>query len=328
MNPASHAAPRRPRHLRRTTAALTVATLVALVALGACSSDSDDGSGSQTSKPSSSTTTTLAAGPADQPAPVDQRPPVAVNGLALRGGRLFLADLKGGEILAVDPENGRITARWGTALGLDAPDDLALATDGSLYFSGYLAGTVGRISPAGDVSTIATLGPGVNPIAFSADGELFAGRAQLAEGIYEVALDGAPPRLVTSSAGQVNSFAFGPGGALYGPRFGLDGAGALVRIDPESGATDVVTTGFGFPVAVEVRGNTAYVLQAVPAKLFTVDLDTGAMRELATLATVPDNLALGPDGTFWVSSFVDPVVVVLGPDGTPARELRIGEEGR
>lgn len=311
----------------RRASRLAAAVACATGLLAACSSggsgegDATTKTGTDAAAPTS--TTTLAPGPADQTAPVDQRSPTAVNGLALRGERLYLADLSGGELLAVDPETGRITARWGQADGVAAPDDLAIADDGTLYSSGYFAGTVGRLSPEGEGTTVATLGTGVNPIAFAPDGALYAGRAQLGEGIYEVPLDGTAPRLVTDAAGPVNSFAFDARGTLYAPRMQAAPDGALLAIDADTGTTEVVATDLGLPVAVEVRGRTAYVVQVSPAKLVAVDLDTGAARDLAELTIVPDNLALGPRGTFLVSSFTSPVVLEIRPDGT-IREIHIG----
>lgn len=158
-----------------------------------------------------------------QPSPRQAR--VFIDGAAIHGanglavdarGRLLVASVLGGELLALDARSGQIVDRLGHDLGVDAPDDVAVGPDGSIYWTDYLVGAVGRLAPDGAV-TRQFVGPGINPIAFTADGRLFAGRAFLGDGLYELDPDLMDaPRVVIDGSGdapfpaQLNGFDFGP----------------------------------------------------------------------------------------------------------------------
>jgi streptogramin lyase len=258
--------------------------------------------------------------------PVDQTPPKGTNGVAWDGRRLWVADLAGSQILAVDPRTGAIEGRFGADQGVTGPDDLAVGPDGAVYWTGFNDGTVGRLGPDGRSTAIADVGAGANPIAFSPDGSLYVGRAVTADGLYRLDPTGAtPPREVAPSVGNVNGFAFGPDGALYGPSY-QDQQGSLVRIDPTTGAVTEVLGGLGFPSAVKFGPDgKAYVLTSLPVGVLAVDLTTGASTPYATpLTKAVDNLAYDGDGSFVVSSFNEPVLSVIPPAGGEVRTVRLG----
>lgn len=119
-------------------------------------------------------------------APVDQASPKGTNGVAWDGQRLWVADLAGGEILAVDPRDGRILGRFGAAQGVTKPDDLAVGPDGAVYWTGFEDGVVGRLGPDGTSTTLSQVGAGANPIAFGPDDSLYVGRAVTADGLYRI----------------------------------------------------------------------------------------------------------------------------------------------
>lgn len=325
--------------LARARGAIATPTLVLALAVAAgCAS-------SQTATPGPPTggsTTPAATGTtaaADDPTPVvsrpplaplaDQRPPVGTNGIAFDGDRLWVADLRGGELLAVDPTTGAIGARYGAAQGITTgPDDVAVGPDGSVYWTGFGNGDVGRVNPDGTVDVLGNVGVGANAITFSDDGKLFVGRAVTGDGLWEVDPTGAEPaREITASLGNVNGFAVGADGKIYGPKFGAAGAGSLVRVDPADGAVTTVAEGLNLPFAVKLSADrrTAYVAVAgPPAAVQAVDLATGAVTLVAEVpATVVDNLAVGPKGEIYVTTFNEPRVVVVEPGGA-TRSLKIG----
>ncbi len=306
---------------RRVRVAVVVGAFALLVA--SCS-----GNGDAADEPTtSSSTTTTTPVPAE-----DQTAAVGTNGLTFdTDGYLWVADLDGFQVLKVDPADGTILARFGAAEGVNAADDVVLGPDGAIYFTDLPGGDVGRIDPDGTVEVIAELpAPGPNPLAFSEDGRLFVGLNDIATGadaLYEVDPDGGEePRLVAEDLGQVNAFAFGPDGFLYGPRFGLGEAGTLVRIDPDSGEVTEVTAGFGYPVSVRfAEDGTLYLAQAVPPMVFTVDPETGETTPVGTPETaVIDNFAIASDGSLYVSSFDQPTVTVLSPGGEILDTVTVG----
>ena len=259
---------------------------------------------------------------------VDQTSPKGSNGVAWDGQRLWVADLTGGQILAVEPRTGSILGRFGEQAGVTGgPDDLAVGPYGAIYWTGFNDGTIGRLGADGKGRAIANVGAGANPIAFSPEGKLFVGRAVTAEGLYEVDPAGvAPPRLVTATTGNVNGFAFGFDGAIYGPRYSAQ-EGSVVRIDPNTGETSEIVGGLGFVAALKFGpGGKAYVLSSVPEQLLSVDLSTRQVSPYAMPATrAVDNLAYDDDGSFVVSGFNEPVLSIIPPGGTEVHSMRIGK---
>lgn len=182
------------------------------------------------------------------------------NGLAQKvKGPLLVASANGGELLVVNRFTGAILDRIGHEEDVDAPDDVAVGPDGSIYWTDIQVGEVGRRTPGGEVTKQA-VAFGVNPIAFSPDGRLFVAQAFFGDGLYELDPDLAePPRVVLPDSGvapfpnQLNGFDFGPDGMLYAPQPFL---GKVVKIDPDTGRTTTVVQGLPQPpTSVEFDSN-------------------------------------------------------------------------
>jgi DNA-binding beta-propeller fold protein YncE len=322
--PRARSCPRTAPHL---LAAIGLSVVV--FASGACSGSSG-GDGSQ----GTVTTTTEATTTSTAPKPVsDQSGPKSTFGLAFDDHRLWVTDFYAGQILGIDPENGSILKRYKGEDGVpEGVDDIAIGPDGSLYYTGFNDGSIGRMSPNNVSVVIDGLGaPGAGPIAFSRDGRLYVGRAVIGDGLWEIDPKGENRnKPLMDTMGNVNAFAVGADGMLYGPRFGLGDKGALVRIDPNSKQISELVAGFDSPVAVKLNREStkAYVLSQNPGRKPTVsvvDLDSKKVTALAEVATpLADNLAIANDGKVYVSSFNQPVLTVIDPDGT-TRTLTIGE---
>jgi sugar lactone lactonase YvrE len=274
---------------------------------------------------STSTPTTRAPAPTGRCPLADQTPPKGTNGVVYRNGELWIADLTGGQLIVVDPASGAIVARYGAEAGITGqPDDLAIAADGTVYWTGFDSGIVGRMRPGQKSTTLATIAPGVNPIAFGPDGQLYVGRALTGDGLYRVDPASGQVTSIAPTLGNVNAFAFGRDGQLYAPN--MAGTGSLVRIDPRSGAMATLAENLGQVDAVRFRLNrlgtkdytTAYVLVAYPAKVWTVNLGTGAATAFKETLPNPigDNMAFAPDGRLFVTAYNRPSISVIAPDGT------------
>jgi len=160
--------------------------------------------------------------------------------------KLYIASVGNDEITVMDRNTGAILGRYGLDVGVTSPDDLAFGPDGSLYWTSFLTGEVGRLAPDG-TRTAQMVGPGVNGIAFSPTGRLFASLDMMGDGLYELDPNLVnPPRLVAEGLGFLNAMEWGPDGALYGP---LMIPGLIVRIDPDTGAVVPIAGGFAVPVA-------------------------------------------------------------------------------
>lgn len=305
--------------------------LAATLVLGAaaCSDDEDDATTSTTEAAPESTespTTTTTAPPL---APLDdQTPPEGTNGIRVASdGTLWIADLDGGQIVAVDPSTGALLARLGADAGVTTPDDLAFDADARLWWTEFPGGAVGRIddptAPDAASVVVTEVGTGANPIDVDEDGRVFVGRTLQGQGLYEVdATAGDEPREVSADPGVINGFQVGPDGRLFAP---VSDLGQVVAIDVETGEAEVVAEGLTFPVSVRwAPEGDLVVLSGAPAAVTRVDPEDGTLTPFATPVTaVGDNMAFGPDGTLYVTGFDQPTVSVIAPDGT-VTELAVG----
>ncbi|REJ83334.1 MAG: hypothetical protein DWQ36_23750 [Acidobacteria bacterium] len=240
---------------------------------------------------------------------------VFLTGAAIRGangiafgpdGRLWVASVVTPGLLALDPESGEIVERLGHDDDATAPDDLAFAPDGALYWTNISFGTVGRRGTDGQTSVIAELGPGVNPITFSDDGRLFVSQCFFGSGLFEVDPEAArPARSIRDDLGPecgLNGMDWGPDQRLYGPRWFR---GEVVSIDVDNGEMRTVADGFEVPAAVKFDAQGR--LHVVDAAAGTVvRIGAGGERDIvARLQPGLDNLAFSEDGRLFVSSYAD-----------------------
>ena len=242
------------------------------------------------------------------------------NGVAFdAGGRLLVASAFGGAIVALDGRTGRIVEQYGHELGVDAPDDVAVAPDGSIYWTDIAIGEVGRLAPDGTV-TKQFVGPGVNPVTVGADGRVFVAQAFFGNGLYE--LDPSltlPPRVIipdtdpTGGASQFNGFDVGPDGQLYAPQ---PFSGVIVRIDPETGALTTVAATPAPASSVEFTPDGELYATLVVGAVVAVDLTTGTVRTLAEIDGANlDNMAFDARGTMFVSDSHDGAIYRIARGG-------------
>ncbi|KAA0232909.1 MAG: Virginiamycin B lyase [Acidimicrobiales bacterium] len=315
----------------RIVAIITVALMLVFASCSsgddskAADSGSDTSARPETSEPGDATTTSAGAGPGTEVDPVDQTPPLGVNGLTVEDGAIWMADLSGGEVMKLDAATGEILERYGAEDGVASPDDVALGPDGAVYWTGFEEGQVGRIAD-GESEVIAQLPPGANPLAFAADGTLYVGLAVVGDAIYKVATDGSgEAEIVADAPGDVNGFTIGADGFLYGPAGGALGPGSIVKVDLTTGEVSEVVGGIVAVVATDFDGDgVLHALSPLPAQILRIDLEAGTAeveRELP--GVIPDNLAYATDGTLYVSHFNEPAISVIAPDGSETA-LRVG----
>jgi sugar lactone lactonase YvrE len=268
-------------------------------------------------------------GAAAAPSPPDVE--VLVSGAPLQGAdgmafdaqdRLFVASVPGREIVTMDPRSGRVVDRYGPDAGVQSPDDVVFGPDGSLYWTDLLTGEVGRRERDGTV-TKQLVAPGMNPIAFSDDGCLFAGQAFYGNGLFE--LDPnlvSAPTVVIPDAGEralaLNGMDFGPDGMLYAPQPFLK---RIVRIDVDTAAVTPIADGLAFPAAVDFdsRGN-LYAAASDSGEIVRVDPATGGRAVVGRVAPGLDNMAFDSHDRLFVSNFRNGAVHEIHP-GKPARTV-------
>jgi sugar lactone lactonase YvrE len=236
------------------------------------------------------------------------------NGLAFDAqDQLHVASVLGGEITVIDPETGELISTIGALHRVEGPDDVAFGPEGSLYWTSFSTGEVARVSPAGE-RTGQYLRPGVNSIAFSADGRLFVSLIFMADALYEIDPDFAdPPRLIAENLGYLNGMDWGVDGYIYGPVWRR---GEVVRIDVNTGEITTVAGGFAMPAAVKFGPDGyLYVVDKVKGWVAKVDVATGDTWSVAEMMPGLDNLACNSQGRLFVSNGQDGVVYEVLADG-------------
>lgn len=314
----------RPVPRSRVVTTAVCAVTIAL-ALASCSgSDADDAAAEPTTterstsaeSTTSSTSTTVLA---------DQTPPVGANGIKVADdGSLWIASLASDVVLNVDAASGTILRRVATPPG-SGPDDVAVADDGTVFWTGWLSGDVGRIAPDSEATAVvANVGVGANPIALRSDGMLVVGRAGGVTGLYAVDPDGDPGPVALADPGNLNSFSSSPTGQFFAPDLAT---ASVVEVDPDTGElVRVVAPVDGAPVGVRWHDGELFVLVlSDAARVFRVDPSTGDVALFGeTGLEAADNLAVGRGGTVYVTGLSVPSVTVLGADGVVERTVSIG----
>ena len=229
---------------------------------------------------------------------------------------LYLASVTGGEIDILDPRSGHVRGRLGEDVGVVSPDDLAVAPDGTVYWTNTGNGTVGKLTPDGSWKT-QFVAFGVNPITLSDDGRLFVGLAFFGDGLFELDPElTAPPQPVLPASSPplgLNGFDFGPDGMLYAPRMFT---GEIVRIDVDAATPvpQVVASGFTFPTAVKFDSKGQLHL-AASGNVFRIDLATGVRTGLLDTNRATDNLAFDSRDRLFVATHGDNTVLEVLPSG-------------
>ncbi len=236
--------------------------------------------------------------------------------------RLHIASVLGGEITVMDRDSGRVIKRLRSEVGVEGPDDVTVAADGSIYWTDLITGEVGRLSPDGSTSK-QFIAPGVNPITFSDDGRLFVALALFGDAFYEIDPNlQEPPRLIAENLGGLNAFDFGPDGKLYGPLVSL---GQIARIDIETGAIEILVEGLSFNTAVKFNSQGQLYSNNNPGvgEILRVDIEAGTTEKIAELPFGTDNLAFDSDDRLFVSNSVEGAIHEVMADGS-VRTVREG----
>lgn len=223
-----------------------------------------------------------------------------IHGIAFDADdRMYVGSVVGASIYRVDPETGDSETYIGPLDGM--ADDLVFGADGTLVWTSFMSGVVrARTGEDGPIRQLASGLPGINSIAFSKDGRLFATQVFLGDALYEVDPAGEkPPRKILENIGGLNGFDFGSDGLLYGP---LWFRGQVVKIDVDTAELTVVADGFQTPAAVnfDSEGN-LWVLDTKAGDIFQIDVKSSAKKLVSHFQTAMDNLAFDSKDRLFVT---------------------------
>ena len=255
------------------------------------------------------------------------------NGLrAGADGRLYVAQVSGSQISAVEIETGAVEAISPMGGDIVAPDDLVFDPEGNLYATEITEGRVSMRAPNGTTRVLQGDMPCANPITIH-QGRLFAGECRPGGRIMELDRHGGAPRILLEDVPMPNAFEVGPDGMLYFP---VMGANEIWRIGLDGGAPEKVAGDLGVPDSVKFDAQGRIVsTQVHSGQVLRLDLRSGTREVLADIGAGLDNVTFVGDRIF-VSSISGQINEVLGggrirsviPDGFNwPLGLAMGEDG-
>jgi len=227
-------------------------------------------------------------------------------------GRVYIAQVTGSQISALDLATGRIDTISAKGGEIIAPDDVAFDPKGNLYATEVMDGRVSVRDTAGHTRVLRDDVPSANGITFHR-GRLFIGECRQGGRLLELDCSGGAPRVLLENVPSPNAMEVGPDGLLYFP---LMGANEIWRIDPEGGAPERVAGDLGVPDAVKFDSSGRIVsTQVHSGQVLRIDPRNGERTVLAALNPGLDNLTFVGERLL-VSNFTGEITEILTGGGS------------
>jgi len=229
--------------------------------------------------------------------------------------RIYVAQVSGSQISAIDLVSGAIEAVSPMGGAIVAPDDLTFDSEGNLYATEITEGRVSVREPNGATRVLYADLPVANPITFH-DGHLIVGECRMGGRIMELDRNGGAPRMILENVPMPNAFAVGPDGKLYFPVMATN---EIWRVSLAGGAPEKVAGDLGVPDAVKFDAKGCIVsTQVHSGQVLRIDPRSGERTVLASLSPGLDNVTFVGDRMF-VSNIAGSVTEILA--GGKSREL-------
>ncbi len=227
-------------------------------------------------------------------------------------GRIYVAQVSGSQISAIDVATGSVEAISPMGSDIVAPDDLVFDEAGNIYVTEITEGRVSMRAPNGTTRIVHGDMPCANPITMH-NGRLIAGECRMGARIMELDLHGGAPRMILADVPMVNAFSVGPDGKLYFPVMATN---EIWRIDLAGGAPETVAGDLGVPDSVKFDSK-GYIIstQVHSGQVLRIDPRTGARVVLANLTPGLDNSTFVGDRLF-VSNLSGCIMEILADGGT------------
>lgn len=227
-------------------------------------------------------------------------------------GRIYIAQVTGSQISALDLRTGQIDTVSAKGGDIIAPDDVAFDPEGNLYATEVMDGRVSMRDVAGRTRVLRDDLPSANGITVH-QGRLFIGECRAGGRLMELDRAGGPPRVLLDNVPSPNAMEVGPDGFLYFP---VMGANEIWRIDPEGGDPQRVAGDLGVPDAVKFDAEGYLVsTQVHSGQVLRINPRNGEQRVLANLSPGLDNLTFVDDRLF-VSNFTGEITEILADGAT------------
>lgn len=248
-------------------------------------------------------------------------------------GRVYVAQVTGSQISALDLTGGDVEAISPKGSDIIAPDDVGFDSSGNLYATEVMDGRVSVRDAGGAVRVLRDDLPCANGITVYQD-RLFINECRDGGRLMELDRATGASRILLEDLPSPNAMEVGPDGMLYYP---LMTANEIWRIDPNGGEPQRVTGDLGVPDAVKFDPQGYLVsTQVASGQVLRIDPRTGDKTLLAQLNPGLDNLTFVGDRLF-VSNFTGEITEVLAGGETRAAlpgglnwplDLAVGDDGR
>lgn len=239
-----------------------------------------------------------------------------VHGLAFnKDDQLFAGSVIGQTLYRVQVDSGEVDRVIDPPTGM--ADDIAFADDGTMAWTAFLIGKVYIRRPNGKTIEVANGMSGPNSLAFGKDGRLFVSEVFLGDALYEIDIRNVDKpdfkplarnelRRIAEKLGGLNGFeVHKDDGFLYGP---LWFKGEIVKVNLETGAAEVIASGFKTPAAANIdpqNRDNVYVVDTGTGGIWSVSLTSKAKKLVASMKPGLDNLAFDSRGRLFVTSMTD-----------------------
>ena len=230
------------------------------------------------------------------------------NGMSVGpDGRIYVAQVSGSQISAIDVDTGAVEAISPMGGDIVAPDDVVFDPHGNLYATEITEGRVSVREPNGRTRVLYGDLPVANPITFH-QGRLIAGECRVGARIMELDLNGGPPRILLDNVPMPNAFQVGPDGKLYFPVMATN---EIWRISLDGGAPEKVAGDLGVPDSVKFDAQ-GYIVstQVHSGQVLRIDPRNGNRTVLANLTPGLDNVVFVKNRLF-VSNMTGYITEIL-----------------
>lgn len=229
-------------------------------------------------------------------------------------GRVYIAQVTGSQISALDIHTGAVRAISPKGGDIVAPDDVAFDPDGRLIATEVMNGRV-SILDNGVARVLRDDLPSANGITVHR-GRLFVGECRPGGRLWELDTAGGPPRLILDNLPSPNAMEFGPDGLLYFP---VMEANEIWRVDPDGdGTPERIAGDLGVPDSVKFDPDGNIVsTQVFSGQVLRIDPRTGASTVLAQLSPGLDNCTF-VEGRLFVSNFTGEITEITADGSTRA----------
>lgn len=201
-------------------------------------------------------------------------------------GRIFVAQVAGCQISAIDPDSGEIEHLDVSGAELGGPDDLVFDDEGNLFITEFTENRIRMRSADGTSRVLQGDIPAANPITWH-QGHLIAGECRLGARIVELDRDGGAPRIILDDIPMVNAFEVGPDGKLYFP---VMGTSEIWRVNLDGSGREVVVGNLGVPDSVKFDSKGRIVTTQVGSgEVLRIDPRSGQRELLADIGPGLDN---------------------------------------